>query len=123
VWKAFACQAIGSTSNSHIARRSVTPSSRCTLFRAIEVKVNKREKKAYVLMFTCETSRAVHLKLTRTQSAEEFQKKLMAFMTEQTRPQVIISDNEVTFKETATRIQKIRKSIRMQDFFTRQEIK
>ena len=47
----------------------------------------------------------------------------MAFMTQQMRPQVFIPDNEVTFKETATRIQKIRKSIRMQDFFARQEIK
>ena len=89
----------------------------------LKYKVNKREMKAYVLMFTCETSRAVHLKLTRTQSAKEFQRKLMAFMTQQMRPQVFIPDNEVTFKETATRIQKIRKSIRMQDFFARQEIK
>ena len=47
----------------------------------------------------------------------------MAFMTQQMRPQVIISDNEVTFKEIATQIQKIRKGIRMQDFFARQEIK
>lgn len=89
----------------------------------LNYKVNKREKKAYVLMFTCATSRAVHLKLTRTQSAEVFQRKLMAFMTQQMRPQVIISDNEVTFKEIATQIQKIRKGIRMQDFFARQEIK
>ena len=49
-------------------------------------KVNKTEEKAYVLMFTCATSRAVHLELTKTQSAEEFQRKLNAFITRQTRP-------------------------------------
>ena len=89
----------------------------------LKYKVNKREEKAYVLMFTCATSRAIHLELTRTQSAEEFQRKLNAFITWRTRPQVIISDNAATFKATATWIQKIRKSERLQDFFARQEIK
>ncbi|XP_074624492.1 uncharacterized protein LOC141882446 [Acropora palmata] len=89
----------------------------------LKYKVNKREEKAYVLMFTCAISRAVHLELTRTQSAEEFQRKLNAFVTRRTRPQVIISDNAATFKATATWIQKKRKSERLQDFFARQEIK
>jgi len=74
-------------------------------------------------MFTCATSRAVHLELTRTQSAEEFQRKFNAFITRRTRPQVIISDNAATFKATATWIQKIRKSERLQDVFARQEIR
>ena len=86
----------------------------------LKYKVNKREEKAYVLMFTCATSTAVHLELTRTQSAEEFQRKLNAFITRRTRPQVIISDKAATFKATATWIQKIRKSERLQDFFARQ---
>jgi len=46
VWKVFACQAIGRTSNSHIARRSVIPSSRCTLFRAIEVQSKQEGKES-----------------------------------------------------------------------------
>ena len=68
----------------------------------LKYNVNKREEKAYVLMFTCATSRAVHLEFTRTQSAEEFPRKLNAFITRRTRPQVIISDNAATFKATAT---------------------
>ena len=36
---------------------------------------------------------------------------------------MIISDNAATFKATATWIQKIRKSERLQDFFARQEIR
>ncbi|XP_074608762.1 uncharacterized protein LOC141863201 [Acropora palmata] len=90
----------------------------------LKYKVNKREEKAYVLMFTCATSSAVHLELTRTQSAEEFQRKLNAFVSRRTRPQVIISDNAATFKATATWIQKIRmRGERLQDFFARQEIR
>ena len=104
------CQAIWSTSNSHVARishrgQSQLPVHRCTL------------------TLTLKPSRAVHLELTRTQSADGFQRKLNAFITRQTRPQVIISDNAATFKVTATWIQKIRKSERLQDFFARQEIK
>lgn len=89
----------------------------------LKYKVNKREERAYVLMFTCATSRVVHLEMTRTQSAEEFQRMFNAFITRRTRPQVIISDNAATFKATATWIQKIRKSERLQDVFARQEIR
>ena len=43
-------------------------------------------------IFACRTSRAVHLELTRTQTAKEFQWKLNAFRTRKTRPERIISD-------------------------------
>ncbi|XP_074611853.1 uncharacterized protein LOC141866271 [Acropora palmata] len=68
------------------------------------------------------TSRAVHLELTRTQTAEEFQRKLNAFITRKTKPERIISDNAVTFKTTATWIKRIRKSEKLQDFLAQQEI-
>ena len=89
----------------------------------LKVKVNKtKEEKAHVLIFTCMTSRAVHLELTRTQTAEEFQRKLNAFITRKTKPERIISDNAVTFKTTATWIKRIRKSEKLQDFLAQQEI-
>ena len=90
----------------------------------LKCKVSKtREEKAYVLIFTCATSRAVHLELTRTQTAEEFQRKLNAFITRRTRPERIISDNAATFKTTATWIKRIRKSEKLQDFLAQEEIK
>ena len=77
----------------------------------LKCKISKtKDEKAYVLIFTCATSRAVHLELTRTQTAEEFQRKLNAFITRKTRPERIISDNAGTFKTTATWIKRIRKS-------------
>ena len=55
-------------------------------------KISKKEQgKCYILIFTCATSRAVHLEMTRTQSAEEFQRKLNAFIARKTRPKVIVS--------------------------------
>ena len=74
-------------------------------------KISKKEQgKCYILIFTCATSRAVHLEMTRTQSAEEFQRKLNAFIARKTRPKVIVSDNASVFKTTASWIKKIPKS-------------
>lgn len=82
----------------------------------------KEEGKAYVLIFTCAASRAVHLELTKSQTAEEFQQKLNAFITRRTRPNKIISDNAATFRATATWIKKIRKDEKLNDFLASQSI-
>ena len=58
--------------------------------------------KCYVVIFTCATTRAVHLEMTKTQKAEEFRTKLNAFIARRTRPKLIISDNARTFKATAS---------------------
>ena len=87
-------------------------------------KISKKEQsKCCILIFTCATSRAVHLELTKTQTADEFQRKLNAFIARKTRPRLIVSDNASVFKSTATWIRKIRKSERLQDYLARQEIR
>ena len=89
----------------------------------IAFKIAKKEQgKCYILLFTCATSKAVHLELTKTQTAEEFQRKLNLFITRRTRPRVMISDNAPVFKSTATWVKNIRKSERLQDYLPRQEI-
>ena len=82
-----------------------------------------KKGKCYILIFTCATSRAVHLELTKTQSAEEFKVKLNAFIARKSRPKLIVSDNGGAFKATALWIRKIRKSERLQDYLARQEIR
>ena len=88
----------------------------------LRYKITKKEEgKAYVLLFTCATWRAVHLEITRSQTAEEFQRKLNAFITRRTRPERIASDNAATFRATADWIKNIRRSKRFQDFLADQE--
>ena len=78
----------------------------------LKVKVNKtKEEKAHVLIFTCTTSRAVHLELTRTQTAEEFQRK----HNKKNETRANLSDNAATFKTMATWIKRIRKSEKLQE--------
>lgn len=59
-------------------------------------KRNKNEEgKSHISIFTCAVLRAVHLEVTKTQKAEEFQRKLNAFVTRKTRPQRMVSDNRI----------------------------
>ena len=82
----------------------------------------KEQEKCYILPFTWATSRAIHLELTKTQTAEEFQRKLNLFIARRTRPKVMISANASVFKSTATWMKNIRKSERLQDYLARQDI-
>ena len=89
----------------------------------IAFKIAKKEQgKCYILLVTCATSRAVYLELTKTQTAEEFQRKLNLFIARRTRLNVIISDNASMFKSTATWMKNIRKSKRLKDYLARQTI-
>ena len=60
--------------------------------------------------------------MAKSQTAEEFQRKLHGFITRRTRPKCIVSDNAAVFKTTATWIRKIRKSEALQDFLAQQQI-
>ena len=87
----------------------------------LDYKVTKKERgKCYILIFTCATSRAVHLEVTKSQTAEEFQRKLNSFIARNTRPGLIISDNVSVLKATASWIKKILKSERLQDHLERE---
>lgn len=90
----------------------------------LHYKISKTEEgKCYVLIFTCAASRAVHLEVTKSQTVEEFQRKLNAFITRRTRPRLMISDNAATFKAAAEWIKVIRKSERLQNFLANKEIR
>ena len=52
--------------------------------------------KAYIALFTCASTRAVHLKLCRNLSATEFQRALKEFTARRGCSQAIVSDNGKT---------------------------
>ena len=49
-------------------------------------KNDKSEGKAYIIIFTCGVTRAVHLETSKSQSVEEFKSKLNSFITSKARP-------------------------------------
>ena len=61
------------------------------------VKVNRQTKKMYVCLFTCATTRAVHLELVPDLSTETFVLAFRRFIINKGMPHTIYSDNGTTF--------------------------
>ena len=80
------------------------------------------EVKVYVIIFTFAVMQGVHLEVTQSQTAEEFQRKLNAFITRKTRPEMIVSDNASVFKTTAKWMKLIGKSEKLQDYLASEGI-
>lgn len=66
--------------------------------------------KAYIALFTCASTRAVHLKLCRDLSATEFQRALKEFVARRGCPQTIVSDNGKTFVATGKWLSVLKKN-------------
>ncbi|PIC36583.1 hypothetical protein B9Z55_015517 [Caenorhabditis nigoni] len=64
------------------------------------------QEKAYIALFTCATTRLVHLELVRNLSTDEFLLALSRFMNRRGYPKTITSDNAATFKLTAEILEK-----------------
>ena len=76
----------------------------------------KNEEKAYVALFTCRISRAVHLELTEDMTAPEFMGMFRRFISRCGAPSTVISDNAKTFYATAKHLKKICAERELQDF-------
>ncbi|PIC12745.1 hypothetical protein B9Z55_028253 [Caenorhabditis nigoni] len=63
-------------------------------------------EKSWVVLFTCATTRLVHLELVRNQSTDEFLLALSRFWARRGYPETMTSDNAATFKLTAEIIRK-----------------
>jgi hypothetical protein len=62
-------------------------------------KIGKNEtRKAYVALFTCSTTRAVHLSLCKEMTFTEFKRVMKNFVARRGSPKLFVSDNAKTFK-------------------------
>ena len=76
-----------------------------------EFKIAKGEYgKAYLALYTCSTSRAVHLDLVQNMEAETFKRSLKEFFARPGNPTTIISDNAKTFKSVATWLEQLKEN-------------
>lgn len=65
----------------------------------ISDKIGKKrgDGKAYILLFACSLTRAIHLELLTNQTTEEFIKSFKHFIARRGRPQKVHSDNRGSF--------------------------
>lgn len=71
--------------------------------------------KSYIALFTCATTRAVHLELISYLSTECFLLALRRFVARRGLPQTIYSDNALTFKKASREVQSLWKILRSRD--------
>ena len=76
----------------------------------VHYKVKKSDiGKAYIALFTCASTRAVHLQLCRDLSSIKFQRALKEFIARRGCPQTFLSDNGKTFVATGKWLSTLKK--------------
>ena len=78
--------------------------------------------KRYGVIFTCLTSRAVHLEMCQDLSADAFINTLRRFVSRRGTPQQIISDNGRNFTATEKELSKNFRATKTMDFYASQNI-
>ena len=76
------------------------------------------ETKAYICLFTCASTRAIHLELVPDLSEYSFMLAFRGFCSRQSVPKKMISDNGTTFQAASNTIHKLFQSITIQEHLT-----
>ena len=82
----------------------------------------KKDGKAYILLFACSLTRAVHLELLTDQTTENFTKCLKQFIARRGRPMKIHSDNGRSFVAAAKWLKSIMRDEKIQDYLAHHNI-
>ena len=77
---------------------------------ALSVKFKNEIIKAYIVLFTCAVTRAIHLEVVYSLSAEDFLRALIKFSSRRSFPQILYSDNATNFVATADTLKDISNS-------------
>ncbi len=80
------------------------------------------DQKAYIALFTCAATRAIHLELVEDMSAPSFVSTLKRFIARRGAPSLITSDNAKTFLSTSNHLKKIVDEVPLESFLTRNRI-
>ena len=100
---------LGAPVTGQLPRERVTPSR---AFDSVGVDFSvaihlSEEKKAYIVLFTCGITRALHLELVQDMSTPEFIGMLQRFISRRGAPKKMISDIAKTFLSTSKHLKKI----------------
>ena len=80
-------------------------------------------RKVYVALFTCSTSRAIHLELVPDLSTETFLLCFKRFVSRKGIPSLVVTDNAKTFKSASKKLIALFKSAKVQAYLTEKRIK
>ncbi|XP_068690693.1 uncharacterized protein [Montipora foliosa] len=83
----------------------------------------KKEGKAYIILYACSLTPALYLELSKSMEASEFLRNLKRLVARKGRPEKIYSDNAKTFIATASWLQQVQKDERAQHYLSTENIK
>ena len=83
---------------------------------------NKETGNAYVALFTCASTKAVHLKLRKDLTAREFRRSLKEFVALRGSPTAIVTDNAKTFQATKKWLKTLKKDEDLFNYLATKEI-
>ena len=78
--------------------------------------------KAYVTLFTCAVTRAIHLELVTDMTSDTFLRAFRRFAARRSLPSHMISDNQTTFIAAAEEIQNLLQTVSVSDYMTTKNI-
>ena len=81
---------------------------------ALYVRQDSTETKAHICLFTCATTRAVHLEVVTDLSVETFLLAFRRFSSCKSLPEVIMSDNASTYLSVAEELRKLLNSVELE---------
>ena len=82
---------------------------------ALYVRTKSGEEKAYICLFTCANTRAIHLEVVSDLSEESFLQAFRRFVSRRSLPETMISDNASTYLSAASEIEQLVKSTTVRD--------
>ena len=82
---------------------------------ALYVRDHGTESKAYICLFTCGLSRAVHLEVVQDLSVETFLQALRRFAARKSLPRLLLSDNASTYVSAAKELQQLFTSHKLEE--------
>ena len=80
---------------------------------ALYVQMNGVESKVYICLFTCATTRGVHLEIVTDLTTDTFLLALRRFASRKSLPRVIVSDNGSTYLSAAEELRELLSSRRL----------
>ncbi|XP_046844834.1 uncharacterized protein LOC124438683 [Xenia sp. Carnegie-2017] len=82
----------------------------------------KMERKAYLVLYACSLTRAVHMELLKSLEVAEFVPSLKRLIARRGRPEIIYSDNATTFKAAEKWLRLAQKDEKLNLFLTKRKI-
>ena len=89
---------------------------------AISVRDNNTVRKAYIVLYTCAVTRALHLELVENNSENEFLNAFRRYVARRGYPKTIISDNAKTFVAANSTLRDISNHVKIGNFLSEYRI-